>query len=126
MPVGQELFDNLFLITMIIIIAGILWMPVTWLFLSVFTPKELLDKYFKEPHFSPTETIMLKEFPGFLIRTGIFAWLALRPSLDKKRGIKNIEHYMPKWYAILLKAFMIGVLMTLLSITLLMIILFFN
>ncbi|MEJ2680768.1 MAG: hypothetical protein P8176_08455 [Gammaproteobacteria bacterium] len=95
-----------------VMIAGVLWMPTTWLLLSIFTPKKLLEKYFKEPHFSLAETILMARFPGFLIRTGIFAWLALRPSLDKKRNIKNVKAYMPRWYELALKSFMIGVIMT--------------
>jgi len=106
---GHELFLVLFWVSF----AGVLWLPLSWLLLSIFTPKALLEKYFKEPHFSLTETIMMAQFPGFLIRTGIFAWLSLRPSLDKKRRIKNIDHYIPLWYALSLKVFMIGVLLTL-------------
>ncbi len=113
MQIDQLTFDSLFFVLMVIAIAGVLWMPLTWLLLSIFTPKTLLEKYFKEPHFSLTETIMMAQFPGFLIRTGIFAWLSLRPSLDKKRGIKNIDNYIPLWYAVSLKIFMLGVLLTL-------------
>jgi hypothetical protein len=110
----------MFLVFFGVCFIGILWLPATWLLLSIFTPKKLLNKYFKEPHFSQGETIMMKEFPGSLIRTGIFAWLVLVPSLDKKRGIKNIKDYMPQWYAISLKTFMIGVLITLAVIAILM------
>lgn len=105
---GEQLASVFFTV----MIAGVLWMPTTWLLLSIFTPKTLLDKYFKEPHFSLTETILMAQFPGFLIRTGIFSWLALIPSLDKKRKIKNIEHYMPRWYSFALKGFMLGVIIT--------------
>ncbi|MBX2807639.1 MAG: hypothetical protein KTR20_03320 [Cellvibrionaceae bacterium] len=57
-----------------------------WLLLSIFTPKTLLDNYFKERHFTLTETIMMRGFPGFLLRTTIFAWALLLPSLDKPRN----------------------------------------
>ncbi len=95
--------------------AGILWMPVSWLLLSIFTPKALLDKYFKEPHFSLTETVMMKQFPGFLIRTAIFGWLLLFPSLDKKRNIKAVSNYMPRWYIVALNSFTVGVIVTILT-----------
>ena len=98
-------FANLFI--------GVIWIPLTWLLLSIFTPKKLLDQYFKEPHFTLAETVLMAQFPGFLIRTGIFSWLAIKPSLDKKRGIKDVKSYCPTWYFILLKVFMIGVLVTL-------------
>jgi hypothetical protein len=87
-------------------------MPLSWLLLSIFTPKELLNKYFKEPHFTITETIMMKEFPGFLLRTGIFGWLLLFPRLDKKRKIKNIHEYIPQWYHIALNTFTIAVIVS--------------
>ncbi len=76
----------------------LLWMP-AWLLLSIFTPKILLDKYFREPHFTLTETVMMAQFPGFLIRTAIFAWLIIFPKLGrKKRQIWKVKNYMPRWY----------------------------
>ncbi len=107
---GEQLATVFF----IVMFAGVLWMPITWLLLSIFTPKTLLDKYFKEPHFTVVETIFMAQFPGFLIRTGIFAWLALLPSLDKKRKIKDVAKYVPHWYAIALKIFIVGVAITML------------
>ncbi len=87
-------------------------MPITWVLLSMFTPKVLLDKYFKEPHFTLTETIMLAQFPGFLIRTGIFGWLLLLPRVgaNGKRKISNVKDYMPRWYRIALTAYMLAAL----------------
>jgi hypothetical protein len=69
-----------------------------WLLLSIFTPKALLDRYFKEPHFSLTETIMLRGFPGFWIRTSIFAWTILFPAKSQGRQMKNIREIAPLWY----------------------------
>lgn len=117
--------ESLFLILFWIMFTGVIWMPTTWLLLSIFTPKKLLDRYFKEPHFTLAETVLMAQFPGFLIRTGIFAWLSLIPALDRKRGIKNIETYIPRWYSISLKVFMIGVVLTMFLIFSLMGILFF-
>ena len=102
-------------LTMIMIwaaIVAVLWIPLTWLLLSVFTPKSLLDRYFKEPHFTLTETYMMREFPGFLMRTSIWGWALVLPFLDRKRKIKNIRFYMPLWYAIGLRVLTVGVTMT--------------
>ncbi len=63
---------------------------------------------------------MMRQFPGFLIRTAIFGWLLVFPSLDKKRNIKNIHQFMPLWYSILLKVYMFGVFVTLLVVVLLL------
>jgi len=112
MPVEQKIFDFLFLVAMLIAIAGVLWIPITWYLLSAFTPKKLLEKYFKEPYFSLTETILMAQFPGFLIRTGIFGWVILLPSLDKKRNIRGIIHDMPLWYRIALNILIVGAMVS--------------
>ena len=116
MQMSQELYDALFLFFFGVLLLGFIWMPLTWLLLSIFTPKKLLDRYFKEPHFTLTETIMMREFPGFLFRTSIFGWAILVPSLDRKRNIKNVIDYIPAWYAILLKMLTIGALFIILVI----------
>ena len=108
-----------------VMFGGVLWVPLTWLLLSIFTPKSLLDKYFKEPHFTLTETYMMRGWPGFLLRTGIFGWLLLIPSLDKKRNIKEVRKYMPLWYAVALRIFIIGCMFTLFTMATLMPILVF-
>jgi len=115
---------ELFLLMIWTAIVGVLWIPITWWLLSAFTPKKLLEKYFKEPYFSLTETILMAQFPGFLIRTGIFGWVILLPSLDKTRNIRGIIHDMPLWYKIALNIFIIGTVLTLFLVLLLMGILF--
>jgi hypothetical protein len=86
---------------------GILWMPLTWRLLSIFKPKPLLDKYYKPPHFTPTETILMAQFPGFLMRTSIFGWILLCPKLDRKRKLKGCETLMPLWYRVGLRILVI-------------------
>jgi len=51
---------------------GIIWLPITWITLSLLTPKILVETYFKEPHFSKFELGALSVFPGTLMRSGIF------------------------------------------------------
>ena len=109
----QTLGHTLFLVTFWTALIGVLWIPITWLLLSIFTPKSLLEKFFKEPHFTLTETFMMRGYPGFLIRTSIFGWLLLIPSVDKKRNIKEIRRYMPLWYAVALRFFIVGSMSTL-------------
>lgn len=83
---------------------NLLVLPTLWLTLSILTPKKLLDKYFKEPHFSLTETYMMREFPGFLFRTTIWAWVLTFPKLDKNRKLSQIKNFIPVWYGLGLKA----------------------
>ena len=113
-------YDTLFLIFFLICLTGFLWMPITWLLLSIFTPQKLLDKYFKEPHFTLTETVMMAQFPGFLFRTVIFGWAILTPKLGRKRKIWNVKYYMPCWYYIALTIYMLAALFTFLSIVILL------
>ena len=108
----QIIGHQLFLIMIWTAIVGILWIPLTWWLLSVFTPKKLLEKYFKEPHFTLAETILMAQFPGFLMRTSIFGWVILLPSLDKTRNIRGMIHDMPLWYKIALNIFIIGTVIT--------------
>ena len=118
---------ELFLFTFWAMFSWLLWGPVTWLLLSIFTPKSLMEKYFKEPHFTLTETYMMRGWPGFLLRTGIFGWLLLIPSVDKKRNIKEVRKYMPLWYAIGLRILIIGSMAILfLAVTLLPALVFFD
>lgn len=117
--------EQLALIWFWISFTGALWIPASWLLLSIFTPQILLEKYFKEPHFTLTETILMAQFPGFLLRTAIFGWLLVLPKLDKKRKIKEVERYMPLWYAIALKLFTIITMTILFLFVFLMGLLFF-
>ncbi len=96
------------------------WMP-AWLLLSIFTPRRLLEQYFKEPHFTLTETVMMTQFPGFLMRTAIFAWLLVFPRLGQsKRKIWNIGNYMPRWYRVALRIYLFCAVFALATIIVLM------
>ena len=109
MQVVPEYLAHIFFMT---VLPGAVWIPIAWLVLSFLTPKKLLEKYFKEPHFTLTETVLMAQFPGFLLRTGIFGWLLLFPALDKKRNIKNVGDEIPRWYSVSLKVFMVGAIVT--------------
>ncbi len=120
----QTLGEQLAFFLFAVVFSGLLWMP-AWLLLSIFTPKALLKNYFKEPHFTPTETILLAQFPGFLFRTVIFAWAVVAPKLGEKRRIGNVKEHMPRWYRVALKilvvhaVFALTIIVTLLPVLLL-------
>ncbi len=84
------------------------YVPIFWFFLSIITPKKVLNQYFREPHFSLTEIHLMREFPGFLIRTAIFGWITVFPSLDRKRNLKNLPNELPVWYSVLLQLLIIS------------------
>lgn len=103
----DDLGRTLFLFLFGIMVSVILVVIPLWIILTVYTPRSLLDRYFKEPHFTLAETIMMSQFPGSFMRTSIFAWLLLLQPFGFKttRKMSHLEEYMPKWYEILLKFF---------------------
>lgn len=109
MPVTAHL---VFLFIFWLAFIGTRWIPIAWLLLSAFTPKSLLGRYFKEPHFTLAETYIMREFPGSLIRTTIWGWLLVIPKVDRKRNIKDVRSYIPLWYAVGLRVFIVGTVLT--------------
>lgn len=86
-------------------IAFVLWMPPGWLIMRFITPKVILDRYFKEPHFTFGELIWLSRFPGTLIRTNIFTAAAINPKWGKRRQMTDFLEYAPRWYVITARVF---------------------
>lgn len=117
----QIVYDNLFLIMIFIMIAGLIIIIPLWLLLTFLTPKSLLERYFKEPHFTYTETLIMSHFPSSLMRTSIFSWLLLLQSYGFKttRQIRDLDNHMPKWYAFLSRFLAVYVAFTIISILLL-------
>jgi hypothetical protein len=108
MQISQPLYESLFLIAIFTAMFGVLWMPIIWTLLTLFTPKKLLNTYFIEPHFTQNELIFMNRFPFSLARTGIFSWVLIFPSLDKTREIRNCHEVMPFWYKLALQIFIIS------------------
>jgi len=117
MPITKETGEFLFLTMMFIIMGSFIWTPTFWSLLTFFTPKKLLDTYFKEPHFSQGELIFMNRFPVSLFRTVIFGWVLVLPSLDKKRKIRDCHEVMPLWYKLALKFFIISSMVILVTIS---------
>ena len=69
----QLIFDKLSLFAIYQAVVGLLIVPISWLIISYIIPKKLLELYFKNPHFGPTELILLAQFPGSLMRGAGFA-----------------------------------------------------
>lgn len=122
----EDIAHMLFLGLVTIMIAGIVIIPPLWALLTIFAPKKLLDRFFKEPHFTSTEIIVMAHFPASLMRTSMFSWvLLLQPyGFKTKRKISNLDDYMPKWYAFALRFLAIYVAFTIISIIILFIVLY--
>ena len=99
--------ESIFLVLVTLILTSFLWLPIWWL-LDIFTPRKMLDHYFKEPHFNRGELIAFNLFPASLMRTAIFGWTLWFPSLSKKRQLSNLAEGTPRWYAIALKIYIAG------------------
>ena len=90
-----------------LVITAFIWLPIWWL-LDIFTPRRMLDRYFKEPHFNRGELIAFNLFPASLMRTAIFGWTLWLPSLSKKRQLSNLAEGTPQWYVVALKIYIAG------------------
>ena len=92
---------------MFFLIFTYLWMPPVWLLMRFITPKELVKRYFKSPHFTSAELVLFSGFPGTLMRTGIFMNLCIMPSRGKKRQMTDLREHVPAWYIYASKIFMV-------------------
>jgi hypothetical protein len=99
---------------------GLLVLLPVWFLLCLFTPKILMDTYFKEPHFSLAETYMMRSFPGFWLRTGIFTWTIIMPWRSKNRKMDDIRSVAPKWFKVVACTTMAGMLVVLFNMVVLM------
>ena len=81
------------------------WLPPAWLLMRILTPKLLVERYFKSPHFTSAELALFSHFPGTLMRTGIFMNLCVWPKKGVKRQMADVIDHVPKWYAIASKLF---------------------
>ena len=75
----------------------LVYAPLTFIF-TTFTPRVVMENYFREPYFTLTETYMLRQFPGSFFRTNVFGWSLLIPRLSKKRGLDKMRGNVPKWF----------------------------
>lgn len=106
MNLTQSTFDILARILFFVMIFGFLTVPSMWLLLTYITPKKVLDRYFKPPHFGDNEIEIMESFPSSLLRTSIFAWVTVFPSLGEKRKIRDIRKNLPLWYKSLILIWM--------------------
>ena len=79
--------------------ACFLWLPLI-LAVTLATPRFLLNKYFKEPHFNKGELVAFASFPTFFMRTALFCRLYLTPKAVKGRKLYGFVEDTPRWYKI--------------------------
>jgi len=90
-------------------LAWFLWLPIM-LVVTLITPKKLLKKYFKQPHFNAGELVIFGSFPGFFMRTALFCRLYLTPKAVKGRNLEGFVEDSPKWYKLSIMLISLGFL----------------
>ena len=124
MPV-EEIGHRLFLVLIWYSLAGVIWIPLVWGALTFLTPKSLLDRYFKTPHFNSFELAFFRNYPGSFLRTAMFSWILFFPKpAQRGRKIFDAHLYMPTWYQISLRVMLIAVCFSMIFVLALMLILF--
>jgi len=84
-----------------------LWVPPTWWLMGFITPKRLVERYFKAPHFSRAELSFMSFFPGNMMRTGIFMASTFQERYRRGRKLSDYLKYTPRWYVNISKWFVI-------------------
>lgn len=102
--------ENLSLIMFSLMLFQLITIPIGWGAMHLLTPKTLLERYFKEPHFNQGELFAFQVFPTMLLRTGIFIWACIMPQRTKGRYMTDIREYAPSWYLRCAKIFAISTL----------------
>ena len=110
MSITQSTFNSLSDIFFITIFFGFFTIPTMWLFLTLTTPKIILEKYFRRPYFTDSELEIMGSFPLSLLRTSIFAWTTVFPRLGEKRNISDIRKNTPLWYRSLITLWILVVI----------------
>ena len=87
-------------------VAGLGIFP-SWLVMRFITPQKLLSRYFREPHFTPTELIFFAQYPGSMIRAMIFVWACVKPHWTRKRKLDDMLEHAPAWYVMTAKIYVL-------------------
>ena len=85
-------------IALFLVFTGIIWLPVAIIAMQLLTPKILVERYFKEPHFSTFELGALSVFPGTVLRTSIFVGSCFQERYRRNRKLDGFLDLAPTWY----------------------------
>lgn len=88
----------IFLVMIWMSIYGLVAFPISVLVMHLLMPKKVMQVYFREPHFSPTEQVMFSAFPFVFMRVTGMIWLIALPRFGRKRQMMDIQTHCPGWY----------------------------
>lgn len=91
--------QQIFLAIFAIVLASF-WVPCAWLVMRFLTPRELVDRYFREPHFNRGELFIMAHFPGSLLRTSIFMAACFQERYRRGRQFGDYLSLVPSWYSV--------------------------
>lgn len=98
-------YHDWFMLWFYLMISFILWIIPAWVILRILTPRKLIQRYFRYPHFTPAELALMDHFPGSLSRTMIFNVLCVNPQWGRKRSMLDIREHSPGWFVTCSKIF---------------------
>lgn len=101
--------ENVFLLFMGLAFSAFLLIPYT-LLMHFLTPKTIVQKYFKPPHFRAFECALFTGIPYAPMRTVMFMGVTAYPRLGKKRNLTELYKLAPKWYQAASKIFVYWVI----------------
>lgn len=90
--------EIVFIIAIALVLFGLFLLGPFLLLMHFLMPKVILDKYFCEPYFKPLELVLFTGIPYAPMRTIMFMWVFVHPSLGKKRGLCDAYKMAPDWY----------------------------
>jgi hypothetical protein len=80
------------------------------LIMHFLTPKTIVHKYFKPPHFREFECALFTGIPYAPMRTVMFIGVTAYPRLGRKRKLTQVYKLAPRWYQIASKIFIYWVI----------------
>ncbi|MDP3188991.1 hypothetical protein [Limnobacter sp.] len=91
---------------MISVLLMVLVFPTSWVLLTWVTPKSVIDRYVRPPHFSEFEAVAYRYFPTSLIRTNLFSLAIAIPLARRIRKFGDIHKQVPLWFNVACRIYM--------------------
>jgi len=85
--------------------SAVIWLPLASIAMQLLTPKILVERYFKEPHFSKAELALFSVFPGTFLRTSIFVGSCFQERYRRNRKLDGFLDLVPTWYVRIAKVY---------------------
>jgi len=113
--------DFVVVIALFLVFTGIIWVPLASIAMLLLTPKILVERYFKAPHFTQAELGALSVFPDTVRRTSIFVGSCFQERYQRKRKLDGFLDLAPTWYVRVAKVYAFCVITMMVSLALLII-----